>query len=201
MQQPSPHPAASPHPIAPEHPARPAASSARQRPGLALERVDELLRDRTDRSRTRLRLGALLAIVGLLATMTAVILPGAAADSRALRILSVGPGVVGILMGTLVALVALLAWTRLSRDEALRTTGVMTRGWVRRVEGNPTSAKQVVHFEFRDRQATVRRAEGPSRATEAAERWAAGDVGLLLYDPRNPGQVLWLGVRSTSPSS
>jgi len=180
--------------IAMQHDAR-SDSPDEHRP-LALEELDETLRRRADRSKLRARLGLSVVVVGLAAALLALVLPGDPNAGPGARIGAVAPGLVGALIG---GVVAVGARGRFARYDGLRRAGVMGRGRVRSLERAAGGWR--VSFEFQDGRGLLHRATSESVSGAEAHRWAVGAVGLLLYDPRAPSDALWLDVRAPSSGS
>ena len=162
-------------------------------PGLDLERLDALLRDRADRARSRARLGLVVVLVGLLAAGTAVVVPGSVDGGLGMQLAFAAPGLIGMAIG---AVVLAAAWTRFGREDHLRQRGVLTQGRVRSADRGPFGMGLAIAFEYRDAARRLHQTASDTLSVEETERWSAGDVGLILYDSTNPSDAVWLGIRA-----
>ena len=169
-------------------------SSSTDGPGLALERIDEILRQRADRSRSRARLGLVVVLVGLLATGAAFVVPGIGDGGLAARLAGAAPGLVGMVIG---GIVMAAARTRFARIDGLRRDGILARGRVRSVERGPLGVGRAIVFEYRDSGGHLHQAASDALSAEEAGRWPSGDSGLVLYDPSSISDAIWLGIRSS----
>ena len=163
-------------------------------PGLALERIDEILRQRADRSRSRARLGLVVVLVGLLAAGAAFVVPGIGDGGLAARLVGAAPGLVGMAIG---GIVMAAARTRFARIDGLRRDGVLARGRVRSAERGPLGVGRAIVFEYRDSGGHLHQAASDALSAEEAGRWPSGDSGLVLYDPSSVSDAIWLGIRSS----